>query len=64
MHPRDVRVPHALAPEQLERLEAEEKALRNCSATVGGGTYGLACCGAINSIFDVADRDELHALCQ
>src|SRR6516165_9942117 len=26
LHPRDMRVPHAPAPEQLERLKAEEKA--------------------------------------
>src|SRR5262249_26247365 len=38
----DVWVPHALAPEQLERLEAEEKGeRRNCNATAGGGTCGV-----------------------
>jgi muconolactone delta-isomerase len=32
-----VRVPHALAPEQLERLKAEEKArARECCADHGG----------------------------
>ena len=38
----DVRVPHALASKQLERLKAEEKArAQGCSATAGGGTCGL-----------------------
>ena len=36
----DVRVPHTLAPEQFERLKAEEKArAHGCSATAGDGTW-------------------------
>jgi muconolactone D-isomerase len=59
----DVRVPHALAPEQLERLKAEEKA-RAGTAARRQVAAPVACCGAIHSIFDVADHDELHALCR
>ena len=51
----DVRVPHTLAPEQLERLKAEEKArAQGCSATAGGGTCGL--------LRGNADHDEPGAL--
>ena len=60
----DVWVPHALAPELLERLEAGGEGARAGTAARRQVAAPVACCGAIHSIFDVADHDELHALCR
>jgi muconolactone D-isomerase len=60
----DVRVPHDLGPEQLERLKAEEKARAQELQRAGRWRHLWRVAGqyANISVFDVADNDELHAL--
>jgi muconolactone D-isomerase len=60
----DVRVPHDLAPEQLERLRAEEKARAQELQRAGRWRHLWRVAGQYTniSVFDVADHDELHAL--
>jgi muconolactone D-isomerase len=60
----DVRVPHDLAAEQLERLKAEEKARAQELQRAGKWRHLWRVAGqyANISVFDVADHDALHAL--
>ena len=60
----DVRVPHDLAPERLERLKAEEKARAQDLQRAGKWRHLWRVAGqyANISVFDAADHDELHAL--
>jgi muconolactone D-isomerase len=60
----DVRVPHDLAPERLERLKADEKARAQELQRTGKWRHLWRVAGqyANISVFDAADHDELHAL--
>lgn len=60
----DVRVPHGVDPDRLERLKVEEKASAQELQRSGKWLHLWRIAGqyANISVFDVADHDELHAI--
>ncbi len=60
----DVRVPHDVGPERLERLKAGEKARAQDLQRQGKWVHLWRIAGRYSniSVFDVASHDELHAI--
>ena len=60
----EVRLPHDLDPERIERLRADERARAQALQREGKWRHLWRVAGryANVSIFDVADHDELHAI--